>query len=120
MDKVDFKGPSFRDFDKQDKTEEEKQIANPSQSVTKRNSDAVSNINRSARSPKNLLATNRKAITDYLNNALADQEVVVIKLCDIADSLGINMNTLYRHLKIIRDTDFVIKKVFNGTEIRRR
>jgi hypothetical protein len=118
--KVDFKGPSLQDFDKQDNIEENKNIAEPPKSITKGRAVTPIANNRSARSPENLFTANRNAIREYLYNALGNQESAFIRLADISENLNINMNTLYRHLKVLRETDFMLKKVFNGTEIRRR
>ncbi|MDR1916037.1 MAG: hypothetical protein LBQ58_05635 [Synergistaceae bacterium] len=103
---IDFKGPSFKDFDIVDDEMEEKK------------SDPIDN--RSERSPEKLHARNRQAIQDHLNKALGGNESAIIRLSDVAVTLGINMNTLYRHLKVLREEEFELKKVFNGTRIKRR
>jgi predicted GTPase len=62
----------------------------------------------------------RKMIRDYLNRALGDNESVVIKLLDMKNNLEITDKTLYGHLKVLRQTEFEIKKLRYGTEVKRR
>jgi DNA-binding transcriptional ArsR family regulator len=62
----------------------------------------------------------RRLIRDYLNKALGDEERVEIKLSDMGRALDISDKTIYSHLKVLRQTEFVIKKLRYSTEIRRR
>jgi hypothetical protein len=61
-----------------------------------------------------------KLIRDYLNAALGDNERVEIKLSVMENDLDINPKTLYKHLKILRETEFYITKLQYCTEIKRR
>ena len=61
-----------------------------------------------------------RLIRDYLNAVLGDNERVEIKLSEMGEELGIPLNTLYRHLKTLRETEFYITRLQYGTEIRRR
>jgi hypothetical protein len=62
----------------------------------------------------------RKMIRDYLSRALGTQESVVIKLSQMKEDLEITEKTLYFHLKVLRQTEFEIKKLRYGTEVKRR
>ena len=61
-----------------------------------------------------------KLIRDYLYAALDNNDRVEIKLSVMGEELGINIKTLYKHLKILRETEFFIKKLQYCTEIRKR
>jgi hypothetical protein len=121
--KIDFKGPSFADFEQEDEVIQEpltpkevtviKQEVPPSQYT-------FTGLKRSELAPDKVSARNREAIKDYLNKALGDAESVIIRLSDLTTELNIGMNTLYRHLKVMRVSDFEFKKVFNGTQVKRR
>jgi len=58
-------------------------------------------------------------IRDALNKALGNSQRVEIKLCDMQRDLDINPKTFYRHLKKFRKTDFEIKRLIYGTELKR-
>ena len=61
-----------------------------------------------------------KLVRDYLYAALGDNERVEIKLSVMGQELGINPKTLYKHLKTLRETEFILTKLQYCTEIRRR
>jgi len=58
-------------------------------------------------------------IRNYLNQALGDHERLEIKLVDVQRELDIPPNTFYRQLKKLRNTEFEIKRLIYGTEIKR-
>jgi hypothetical protein len=120
---IDFKGPSFADFEQEDEVKQEvtahvnilpvaKDVANVQYTLKGRE--------RSELAPDKVSARNREAIREYLNKALGEEESVIIRLSDLTIALNIGMNTLYRHLKVMRVSDFEFKKVFNGTQVKRR
>jgi AraC-like DNA-binding protein len=59
-------------------------------------------------------------VRNYLNAALGDKELAQIKLKDMQAELGMTSNTLYKHLKTLRETEFIITKRRYYTELRRR
>ena len=59
-------------------------------------------------------------VRNYLYDILGNEEEVQIKLKDIETALNINANTLYKHLKILRNTEFMITKIRGGTILRRQ
>jgi DNA-binding transcriptional ArsR family regulator len=59
-------------------------------------------------------------VRDYLCKALGNKDSVEIKLSDMQEELGIHPNTLYKHLKTLRETEFIITRQRYGTEIKRR
>lgn len=59
-------------------------------------------------------------IRNYLYKALGSADRAEIKLSVMSDELGINPKTLYKHLKTLRETEFIITKLQYGTEIKRR
>lgn len=59
-------------------------------------------------------------IREYLNRALGDSPRAEIKLSSMQKELGINPKTLYKHLRVLRETDFTITKLQYGTEIKRK
>jgi hypothetical protein len=61
-----------------------------------------------------------KMIRDYLYAALGNSDRAEIKLSVMTQELGINSKTLYKHLKNLRETEFVVTKLQYSTEIRRR
>ena len=61
-----------------------------------------------------------KLIRDYLYAALGNADRIEIKLSVMCQELGINPKTLYKHLKTLRETEFVITKLQYGTEIRKK
>jgi hypothetical protein len=121
--KIDFKGPSFADFEQEDEVIQEplapKEVTVVKQEVPS-SQYTFTGLKRSELAPDKVSARNREAIRDYLNKALGDSESVIIRLSDLTFELNIGMNTLYRHLKVMRVSDFEFKKVFNGTQVKRR
>ena len=61
-----------------------------------------------------------KLIRDYLYNVLGTSERVEIKLSIMCQELEINPKTFYKHLKTLRESEFVITKLQYGTEIRKK
>ena len=61
-----------------------------------------------------------KAIRDYLNKLLGDQEEIEVKLTVVQNELGITGVTFYKHLKVLRDTEFEIKKKRYITSVKRK
>ena len=61
-----------------------------------------------------------KLIRDYLYAALGNNDRAEIKLSVMGEELSINPKTLYKHLKTLRETEFILKKHQYCTEIRRR
>lgn len=71
--------------------------------------------------PKRVYSTVQfKMIRDYLYTVLGDADSVEIKLSEMQKELEINPKTLYKHLKTLRETEFIITKLQYGTEIKRR
>jgi len=60
-----------------------------------------------------------KMIRDYLYAAIGDSDRAEIKLSVMGQELGINPKTLYKHLKTLRGTEFIITKLQYSTEIKR-
>jgi DNA-binding NtrC family response regulator len=120
---IDFKGPSFADFEQEEEVIQEFQTPKetmPTKQEVQFSQYTLKGGKRSELAPDKVSARNREAIRDYLNKALGDAESVIIRLADLTTELNIGMNTLYRHLKVMRVSDFEFKKVFNGTQVRRR
>jgi hypothetical protein len=120
---IDFKGPSFADFEQEDEIKQE--VTAPITIPPATASVPIAQYTfkgrqRSEFAPDKVAARNREAIRDYLNKELGESESVIIRLSDLTTALDIGMNTLYRHLKVLRVSDFEFKKVFNGTEVKRR
>jgi hypothetical protein len=61
-----------------------------------------------------------RLIRNYLYGALANNNSVEIKLSDMQKELGIHPNTLYKHLKTLRESEFIITKRRYSTEVKRR
>jgi predicted ArsR family transcriptional regulator len=77
--------------------------------------------------PQNMEVKNKKSrplhfriVRDYLYAALGDADRVEIKLSVMGEELGISPKTLYKHLKTLRETEFILTKLQFSTEIRRR
>jgi hypothetical protein len=69
---------------------------------------------------KNYHTVQARMVRDYLYKALGDTERAEIKLSIMCQELGINPKTLYKHLKPLRENEFIITKLQYGTEIRKR
>jgi hypothetical protein len=62
----------------------------------------------------------RQAIIDYFNAALQDKPSVVLTLSKMRSDIGMNQKTLFKHLKSLRQTHFILKNLGYGTEVSRR
>jgi hypothetical protein len=62
----------------------------------------------------------QQEIIDYLDKALGDKPRVVLTLTKMRADIGMNAKTLFKHLKTIRQTHFVLKNLGYATEVRRR
>ncbi|GHV48824.1 hypothetical protein FACS1894204_13260 [Synergistales bacterium] len=85
---------------------------------TKIGNTKIGNTTDTARCPGDSLYF--RSIRDYLYAALGDSDRAEIKLSVMEKELGINSKTLYKHLKTLRETEFVLTKLQYATEIRRR
>ena len=61
-----------------------------------------------------------KLIRDYLYNVLGKAERVEIKLSVMCQELEINPKTFYKHLKTLRESEFVITKLQYSTEVKKK
>lgn len=59
-------------------------------------------------------------IREYLYSALGNNAQTELKLADMGKDLGITSGTLYKHLKILRETEFIITKLRYSTKIEKR
>ena len=132
---INFSGPSIQDLGLviDDKGDTSNGITEPKETKTTSiendkgntgmDNTIIANIslsNTDNRKPLKRQTIHFRLIRDYLNAALGDKERVEIKLSAVGEELGIPLNTLYRHLKTLRETEFYITRLQYGTEIRRR
>jgi DNA-binding transcriptional ArsR family regulator len=111
--------------DKQDQIVEEKEVINKSNAIiNKSNDDNVVDDNSGAKNPPPVLkrAENlyRRAIREYLEKTLGDRESVEFKISKMQEDLGVTMQTLYKHLRYLRRTEFEIKQIRYGSILKRR
>jgi hypothetical protein len=85
---------------------------------TEDSADSAGNAKKPhAKNPDNLY---RRAIREYLERALGDQESVEIKISQMQQDLGISIITVYKHLGVLRKTDYEIKKLQFSTLLKRK
>ena len=64
--------------------------------------------------------TKRQEIVDIFNSLLVDKESVVVSVAKVIELSGLDKKTFHKHLKDIREKEFVLTSKGYGTEIRRR
>ena len=96
-----------------DSAKDDKNIANThstnTQNSTTPNTNDVKGVNYSIFS----------RVREHIYKLLGDKNQVEVKLSELIKELKVNANAFYRYLKILRETDFVVKKLRYSTEISR-
>jgi ribosomal protein S3 len=70
-----------------------------------------------AKEPENL---HRRAIREYLEKTLGDQKLVEFKISKMQQDLGITMQTLYKHLRVLREKEYDIKPLQYSSLLKRK
>ena len=90
------------------------------QEINNGNTIITNAINGDAKDKRAYNTVQFRLIRDYLYSALGNNDQVKIKLSVMGQELGINVKTLYKHLKMLRETEFFITKQQYCTQIKRR
>ena len=60
-----------------------------------------------------------KLIRNYIETALGGKDRTEIKISEMINELGINPKTVYKHLKTLRNTEYILTQLQYSTEITR-
>jgi biotin operon repressor len=61
-----------------------------------------------------------RLIRQYLYDLLKDKDCAFFKISHMTQELGINQKTVFKHLKILRQSEFEIKREQFGTIVKKR
>jgi hypothetical protein len=78
------------------------------------------NSNANIGKPQKINQALFSAVRDHLYKLLGDGDSAEVKFAEVVADLDINPHSFYKYLRILRETDFIVKQLRYSTEIRRR